>query len=66
MGWSFLSDENEEQIATYIRDFQAAGFPLTMLRVRSLAWQYADLNGIPGFSQDDQKVGNRWGIYFLK
>ena len=43
MGWSFLSDEDEEQIATCIRDFQAAGFPLTMPRVRSLAWQYADL-----------------------
>ena len=66
MGWSFLSDEDEEQIATCICEFQAAGFPLTMSRVRSLAWQYADLNGIPGFSQDDQKAGHGWGIYFLK
>ena len=66
MGWSFLSDEDEEQVATCIHDFQAAGFPLTMSRVRSLAWQYADLNGIPGFSQDDQKAGHGWGIYFLK
>ena len=65
MGWSFLSDE-DKQIATCIHEFQAAGFPLTMSRVRSLAWQYADLNGIPGFSQDDQKAGCGWGIYFLK
>ena len=64
MEWSFLSDEDEEQ--TCIRDFQAARFPLTMSRVRSLAWQYADLNGIPGFSQDDQKADRGWGIYFLK
>ena len=66
MGWSFLSDEDEEQIANCIRDFQAAGFPLTMSRVRSLAWQYANLNGIPGFSQDNQKANRGWGIYFLK
>ena len=37
-----------------------------MSHVRSLAWQYADLNGIRGFSDKDQKAGHGWGIYFLK
>ena len=62
----FISDDDEEQIATCIREFQAAGFLLTMSRVRSLAWQYADLNEISCFNQDDQKVGHGRGIYFPK
>ena len=49
----FISDDDEEQIATCIHEFQAAGFPLTVPRVRSLAWQYADVNGIPAFSDID-------------
>ena len=63
---TFISDKDEEQIAACIHEFQAARFPLTMSNVRSLAWQYADLNGICGFSDKDQKAGHGWEIYFLK
>ena len=47
-------------------EFQAHGFPLTMSHVCSLAWQFADINGIPGFPKDEQKVGRTWAWGFLK
>ena len=57
--------DDEVQMATCVAEFQSRGFPLTMSRVRSLAWQYANINGIPGFSQETEKAGRTWAKYFL-
>ena len=46
--------------------FQAAGFPLTLSKVCSLAYQYADLNSIKGFSSKTKKVGRKWAKFYLK
>ena len=46
--------------------FQAAGFPLTMSKVCSPAFQYADLNGIKGFSTKTKKAGRKWAKFYLK
>ena len=49
-----------------ILKFQAAGFPLTMSKVCSLTFQYADLNGINGFSTKTKKAGRKWAKFYLK
>ena len=46
--------------------FQAAGFPLTLSKVRSLAYQYADLNSIKGFSSKTKKAARKWAKFYLK
>ena len=37
-----------------------------MTHIRSLIWQYAKINGIPGFSKDDDKAGRSHAKHFLK
>ena len=37
-----------------------------MSRVRSLAWQFAHLNSVPGFSLKTRKAGRTWARFFLK
>ena len=49
-----------------ILKFQRAGFPLTVSKVQSLAYQYAELNGINGFSSKSKKAGRKWAKFFLK
>ena len=39
--------------------FQKAGFPLTIKYVRQLAWQYASMNNIKGFSTKTKKSGHK-------
>ena len=58
--------DDEPQFAACIEDFQAQGFPLIMTHIRSLIWQYAQTNGIPGFSQDDDKAERSYAKHFLK
>ena len=53
-------------MATTIKDFQLSGFPLTINRVCQLAFQYAKINGITGFSDESQKAGRKWLNGFLK
>ena len=49
-----------------VLEFQRAGFPMTISKLRSLAWQYADINKIPGWDQSDRKAGKTWARFFLK
>ena len=46
--------------------FQKAGFPLMISKVRKLAWQFADINNIKGFSTKTKKAGYKWAKFFLK
>ena len=49
-----------------IVDFQKAGFPITVLKLRVLAWQYDHINGIKAFANNtDQKAGQTWAKFFL-
>ena len=57
--------DDEVQIAVCVEEFQSRGFPLTMSWICSLTWQYANINGIPGFSQETEKAGRTWARYFL-
>ena len=43
-----------------------SGFPLTIGRVCQLAFQYANVNGIMGFSNERQMAGHKWLSGFLK
>ena len=52
-------------LASTIKHFQLPGFPLTIGRVCQLAFQYATLNGITGFSNERQMVGCKWLSGFL-
>ena len=49
-----------------IVDFQKAGFPITVPKLRILAWQYDHINGINAFANNkDQKAGQTWAKFFL-
>ena len=47
---------DEDDMAETIITFQNAGFLLTVSRLRSLAYQYAKINGIKGFN-DKKEMG---------
>ena len=53
-------------LASTIKHFQLSGFPLTIGRVCQLAFQYASVNGITGFSNERQMAGHKWLSGFLK
>ena len=53
-------------LASTIKRFQLSGFPLTVGRVCQLAYQYATVNQIPGFSNEQQAAGRKWLNGFLK
>ena len=53
-------------LASTIKRFQLSGFPLTIGRVCQLAYQYASVNGITGFSDERQMAGRKWLSGFLK
>ena len=53
-------------LAYTIKCFQLSGFPLTIGRVCQLAFQYASVNGIIGFSDERQMAGHKWLSGFLK
>ena len=58
--------ENEDENAQVIVDFQKAGFPITIPKLRVLAWQYEHINGINSFvNNKDQKAGQTWAKFFL-
>ena len=61
-----LKTEDEDELIKVILKFQAAGFPLTLSKVHSLAYQVADLNNIKGFSSKSKKVGRKWAKFYLK
>ena len=53
-------------MAQTIKDFQVSGFPLTITRVCKLAFQFAYVNDIPGFSEKTGMAGRKWLKGFLK
>ena len=41
-------------------------FPLSKNKLHRLAWEYADMNGLTGFSPRKEKAGQKWLKGFLK
>ena len=46
---------DEDEIAQVIIEFQHAGFPITVPKLRILAWQYDHLNSINSFANNKEK-----------
>ena len=61
----FIFPADEQSLAHTIERFQLSGFPLTIRRVCQLAYQYAHVNGIEGFSDETQMAGRKWLRGFL-
>ena len=59
----FLAQEDD--LAKTIKGFQISGFPLTINCVCQLAFQFAHVNGIPGFSKKTNMAGRKWLKGFL-
>ena len=53
-------------LAVTIERFKLSGFPLTIGRVCELAYQYATVNNIEGFSEEAQMAGRKWLKGFLR
>ena len=57
---------DEDDMADTIITLQNAGFPLTVSRLHSLAYQYAKIYGIKGFNDKKEMGGGRtWAKCFL-
>ena len=52
--------EEEHELAEHIGKFAQAGFPFTPKEIRELAFEYAHLNGIPGFNDMTKTAGYKW------
>ena len=64
--WFYFKTEDEDELTKVILKFQKSGFPLTLSKVCSLAFQYAELNHIKGFSTNTKKAGCKWAKFDLK
>ena len=60
----FFSEE-ERELAEVILKFEVCGFPLSVYRVRLLAFQYAHINCIKGFSTKNKIAGYKWAKGYL-
>ena len=65
VGLIFFSAD-ERLLADTIYRFQLSGFPLTINRVRELAYQYAQVNNLNGFSGETGRAGRKWLKGFLR
>ena len=57
--------DDEASLAKIIEQFQLRGFPHTIKRVCQLAFQYANVNNLTGFSDSKQAAGRKWLKGFL-
>ena len=57
--------EEERELAEVILKFKVCGFPLSMYRVHLLAFQYAHINSIKGFSTKKKNAGYKWAKGYL-
>ena len=48
-----------------IKNFQRSGFPLTMQKVRRLAFDFAQAHKLKGFNRNSNKADRSWAKYFL-
>ena len=60
-----LSTNAEDELVQLLEDFAATDFPLTGGEVKQVAFQYAQENGITGFSNKYEHAGPAWLRGFL-
>ena len=61
-----LTHDEETELSSHIGKFAQAGFPFTPSEICTLAHEYADINGIAGFSSMNKQAGHKWLHGFLK
>ena len=61
-----FTEDEEEELAGHITKFAQAGFPFTPAEIRSLAFEFAEVNKIEGFSDSCGKAGRKWLRCFMK
>ena len=61
-----FTPEEEHELAEHIGKFAQVGFPFTPKGIRELAFEYAHLNGIPGFNEMTKAAGYKWLKGFLR
>ena len=57
--------EKKRELPEVILKFKVCGFPLSMYRVHLLAFQYAHINSIKGFSITKKNAGYKWAKGYL-
>ncbi|KAJ0001061.1 hypothetical protein NQD34_006081, partial [Periophthalmus magnuspinnatus] len=63
---AFLPPEAEKDLANTLISLLEQGVPLRPSNVRAVAFQYAKINGIQGFSETKERAGFYWFKGFLK
>lgn len=59
--------ENERKLAVHLKKMSDAGFPLTRLKVRQLAYEFAERLGIPHkLNQETRMAGYDWFTSFIR
>ena len=61
-----FSINQETELAEHIAKFSEAGFPFTPIEIMSLAYEFAQQNGVKGFSDVQTVAGRKWLDNFLK
>jgi len=61
-----LSAAAEQELSNVIRDMASCGFPLGMMEIRKLAYQYSKANELNIFSDSKQAAGYYWFRNFLQ
>ncbi|XP_056106394.1 uncharacterized protein si:rp71-1d10.8 [Rhinichthys klamathensis goyatoka] len=62
----FIPVESEQELVRLLTLLSQRGFPLRRSDVQSLAFEFAKINGIRGFSEEKQKAGYHWYEGFIK
>ncbi len=62
----FIPVESERELAHLLTLLSERGFSLRKTDVQSLAFEFAKINGIRGFSEEKQKAGYYWFEGFMK
>ncbi|XP_043112709.1 uncharacterized protein si:rp71-1d10.8 [Puntigrus tetrazona] len=62
----FIPVESERELARLLTLLSERGFSLRKTDVQSLAFEFAKINGIRGFSEEKQKAGYYWFEGFMK
>lgn len=62
----FIPVESERELACLLTLLSERGFSLRKTDVQSLAFEFAKINGIRGFSEEKQKAGYYWFEGFMK
>ena len=61
-----FTSEDEKELTNLMVNFCWSGFPLSKNKLCRLAWEYANMNGITGFSARKEKAGHKWLKGFLR